>query len=59
LRRKGMQMTRAEFDLILQDAKKWRALTEELDRLCMFAGNKSTMGKMIELVERIKKDVKW
>lgn len=53
-----MKMTRAEFDLILQDAKKWRALTEELDRLCMFAGNKSTMGKMIELVERIKKDGK-
>ena len=51
-----MKMTRAEFDLILQDAKKWRALTKELDRLCTFAGNKSTMGKMIELVERIKKD---
>jgi len=49
-------MTRPEFDQILEDAKKWRALKKELARLCTFDGNRNTLGAVIALVEKIEKE---
>ena len=52
----GVIMTRKEFNIIQDDAKKWRKLKTAIDIKCQYSGTKSMLLPVLDLIKEIEKE---